>query len=150
MKKKYCTFGIIVSAAVILLGILTLAGVFGGDTGTASGASYFYDSGYATFGADFYTYVTNNAEEAASASRTAANNLHRIAILLKNVLGCGMIAFGLLCICGFKIVMADCKKAEPITENPVTSEAPIPEPIDEIIQNTEAVAIDEETPPQES
>ena len=102
-RKGYSITGMIGGALVILVGILVMAGVPGGETHVASDAPYSYDSGYAKFGADFYTFVTNNAEEAASASRTAANNLNEIASLLKIAIGSFLTGFGLFMLCFFGI-----------------------------------------------
>lgn len=159
MKKTFCSIGIIVSAAIILIGILTVSGALGGNTNSASTASYLYDSGYASFGADFYTYVTNNAEEAASASRTVAGNLTEIAKLLKNVIGFGLICFGVLSGCAFGIAATCGSKPKQKTENtqpekeniqPTTENAQpekdIASPTKEIVQSEEENAPAEEQP----
>ena len=83
MKKVFTIIGILVGIALVIVGILCLSGEMGGNASTASSAGYSYDSGYTKFGADFYTYVNNNAQEAAEAGRTAARNLWEIAKLLK-------------------------------------------------------------------
>ena len=82
-RKVFATLGMIFGLLIALCGILTLSGKLGGDTSYPSSAPYSYDSGYASFGADFYTYVSNNAAETASAARTTAGNLEDIAELLK-------------------------------------------------------------------
>lgn len=86
MKKSFLLYGIIISAIIAFLGILVIAGVFGGNASSASSAPSLYDSGYATFGADFYNFVSNNAQEAASAARIAANNIKELVSLMRNVL----------------------------------------------------------------
>ena len=111
-KKTLALIGMIVAAVMFLCGLLVMVGAFGGDTTSASGAGYLYDSGYATFGADFYNYVTNNAAEAASASRTAAGNLDDIATLLKNVCGVFLMGIGAMAACGFGMVFFACKAQE--------------------------------------
>ena len=58
-KKTFSTLGMIFSAVIVFLGILVLAGALGGDASYPNSASYLYDSGYATFGGDFYTFVNN-------------------------------------------------------------------------------------------
>lgn len=112
-KKTVSLIAMVVSALLVLFGILVLAGSLGGDTSYAS-SSYLYDSGYAEFGADFYTYVSNNAAEAASAARTTASNLGDIAELLKNVCGIFLMGFGLLSLCHFAMVWLGEKKEEPV------------------------------------
>lgn len=112
-KKAVSWIAIIVSSLIVLFGVLILAGVLGGDTGHASSSSFLYDSGYAEFGADFYTYVSNNAAEAASAARTVASNLDDIAMLLKSACGVFLIGFGLLSLCHFALVLVDEKKVLP-------------------------------------
>lgn len=67
-KKTFALIGMIISLAIVVCGVLTISGELGGNAHYASGASYLYDSGYASFGADFYTYVSNNAAEAADAA----------------------------------------------------------------------------------
>ena len=69
-----------------------------------------YDSGYASFGADYYTYSVNNTAEAASATRTVAANLVHIADFLMVFPGISSILFGMAVICGFGIVLASCPK----------------------------------------
>ncbi len=120
-KNTFCMIGISVSAVIVLCGILTVAGLFGGRTELAGSAPIYYDSGYASFGGDFYTFVSNNAAEAAQASRTVAKNLDRIAKLLKNVLGTGLIGLGLLSGCYFcmkKNALAEEKQASFSTVTP--------------------------------
>ena len=112
-SKKYAVFGILSGVLAVVLGVVIMCGLFGGDTYSGgSGAPYSYDSGYATFGADFYTIVTNNAEEAAEAGRTVARNLDEIAKLLKYSLGCILIISGLFMICHFGMEHAKIKEAE--------------------------------------
>ena len=128
-KKLYATLGMVFSAVLVLMGILVICGALGGDASYANSASSFYDTGYASFGADFYTYVSNNAAEAASASRTAANNLLDLCVLLKNVCGISMMGFGLMGVCLFGILRCkyDDKKTEaevvPAESDPVAEPA---------------------------
>ena len=112
MKKTYSIIAMVVSILIVLLGVLTLTGALGGDTSYPSSAPWSYDSGYATFGGDFYTYVSNNAGEAASASRTAASNLNDIATLLKSFCGISLAGFGLLSFCFFGTILAEEKRRE--------------------------------------
>ena len=105
-KKKFAKVAMIVSLVLVFFGFLMLCGAMGGNTSSAY-SSYTYDSGYASFGADFYTYVSNNAAEAASASRTAANNLDDIATLLKGFGGIFLMGYGLLNFCNYGMIVAD-------------------------------------------
>ncbi len=107
MKKTFSLIGMIGGVLAIVLGVLILAGVFGGDGNTPGSAPYGYDSGYSIFGADFYTYVSNNAAEAASAGRAAAYNTRDLIGLTRYVGGGGLIAFGLFMLCSFGIKFAE-------------------------------------------
>jgi hypothetical protein len=110
-KKTISLVAMIVSAVVFFFGFLVMVGAIGGDTGLASGAPYSYDSGYAEFGADFYTYVSNNAGEAATAARKVASNLDEIATLLKGALGIFLMGCGAMNLCRFALVWVDEKNA---------------------------------------
>lgn len=134
MKKIFSIIGIIVGFAFVVVGILSMTGALGGDVSYPSNAPAFYDSGYATFGADYYTYSVNNSAEAASGARAAAYNIGDIAFYLTMFCGIASILFGLVIACGFGIVFASCKddnfaiavkNVDPeIVNQPVTEEAP--------------------------
>lgn len=125
-KKTFSLVGMIVSALIVITGILTISGVFGGY---GSSVSYIYDSGYASFGADFYSYVNNNA---ARASYTLINLIH----FARVISGIFMICIGLLSLCHFGMARSECAAAqkknlcEPTPEaehpykNPCEPEAP--------------------------
>lgn len=125
-KKTVSLIAMIVSVLIVFFGILVMAGSLGGDTGYASSA-YLYDSGYASFGADFYTYVSNNAAEAASASRTIASNLDAISQLLKNACGIFLMGFGLLSLCHFTMIWLGEKKEDEVQQIEEAPEAPAQE-----------------------
>lgn len=128
-KKYYAVCGMIVGSILVLMGILAMSGALGGNMTLASGSSsILYSSGYASFGADFYTYVTNNAEEAASASRTVAVNLVGIAGFLKTALGLLMMAFGLFMNCFFGIRLAETKAEAKRSEPAAPARKPEPAP----------------------
>lgn len=91
MKKTFSVVGMIVCLAIILLGVLLLTGIL---TSAPRIAPYPKDSGFASFGADFYEYVNNNAAEAASAVRSAYN-------LIKMASGLLMISIGAFGFCLF-------------------------------------------------
>ena len=143
-KKTFAIIGVVGGAILIFLGILAMSGSLGGDASNASGSSYLYDSGYASFGADFYTYVSNNAAEAASAARTTAANLRDIAELLKNVSGILLMGFGLFMVCFFGMSLADCTAKAPKPEKAETApvEAPAPAEQPEPAEKAEAGAED--------
>ena len=65
-----------------------------------------YPKDYIEFGADFYTYVNNNAAEAAIAARTVASNLDSIADVIKSACGIFLIGFGLLSLCCFAMIIS--------------------------------------------
>lgn len=121
-KKTFSTLGMIFSAVIVFLGILVLAGALGGDASYPNSASYLYDSGYATFGGDFYTFVNNNAAEAASASYTAAANLQDLCELLKNVCGIFLMGFGLMGVCYFGIQRCKYTEDKKTAENSAPAE----------------------------
>lgn len=122
-KKYFVYIGMIAGLLTVIMGILVIAGTMGGEIYRPS-AKPFFDYGFATFGADFYTYVTNNAADAAAASKAAAENLGEIIALLKNVCGIALIAGGLFTLCFFGIQYAECEQA-------VLKEAPAEKPADE-------------------
>ena len=117
-KKTFALIGMIISLAIVVCGVLTISGELGGNAHYASGASYLYDSGYASFGADFYTYVSNNAAEAADAASTVASNVRSVAQLQKNVFGIFLMGFGLLGFCFFGMAHAECKAIVAAAEQP--------------------------------
>ena len=115
MKKILSIVGLFVGLAFIVVGILTMFGLLGGATSSPDSAPYYYDSGYAEFGADYYTYSVNNSAEAASAARTTAYNLKNIGKFFLNFLGITSILFGLMVISGFGIVLSSCTKKDKCT-----------------------------------
>ncbi len=142
-KKNFAIAGMVIGVVIFILGFIVCTGGFGGDASHAGSAPAIYDSGYATFGADFYNYVANNAGEAASASRTAADNLFEIAKLLKGACGLLLMGFGLFGLCHFGMAYSECsgaavklddstEKTEPEQETAQTSNEP------EETQNTDA------------
>ena len=76
-KRTISIIGIAISALLVLFGILAMSGALGGSTYYADSAPYSYDSGFATFGGDYYTYSVNNSAEAAAGARAAASNLRK-------------------------------------------------------------------------
>jgi len=106
-KLVFALIGVVISAALVLAGFLTMGGALGGETGIPGSAPYSYDSGYATFGGDFYTFVNNNAGEAASGARMAASNLDDIAQLLRNTCGIVLMGLGFFGLCHFGMVGTD-------------------------------------------
>ncbi len=111
MKKFFSLTGMIVGLAIVLFGILAMNGTLGGADSYAGSSPY--DSGYATFGGDYYTYSVNNTAEAAVAARAASSNLCQISDLLQNCCGLFMIGLGLLSFCGFGVVFAGCSMPSP-------------------------------------
>jgi hypothetical protein len=123
MKKTLSVVGLIIGLAFVVVGILSVSGALGGDTSYPSSAPYTYDSGYASFGADYYTYSVNNSAEAASAARTAAYNIGYVSDFLLTFFGLSSILFGFMVMRGFGIVLSSCpKKSE---KNIIGSEANI-------------------------
>lgn len=134
-KGIFAIAGMGISFLLVIFGILVISNVLGGDTFSPSSAPYLYDSGYATFGADSYTYMCNNTAETASAARVTAYNLEDIALLLKNVCGIFMIGFGLLNFCRFAMEELDILKSADESNS-------IDAPSSENIAETTAAAFD--------
>ena len=93
--------GIVIGLVIIVLGICTIKGKFGGNADIADSPSLSFDYGYATFGADFYTYLNNNSAYTAIGSQQTAYNLYTISKLLREVLGILLMAFGGFTVCLF-------------------------------------------------
>ena len=126
MKKRYAIAGMAVGIVIALLGVLLLTGAITDSPVSASSAPYSYDSGYASFGADFYTYVSNNAAEAASAGRTAASNLIRVFDMIQTAAGIFLIGFGLMGTCFFGMQLEENKPhpAESVSDAPEEEQLP--------------------------
>lgn len=110
-KKAFAVIGMIVCVLFVVMGFATMRQDNACSTAYSSGI---YDSGYGTFGADYYTYSNNNAAEAASAARTTANNLYKLYDLLTNVFGWLFVFAGVIGFCQFGIILAECKNVAPI------------------------------------
>ena len=95
-KKILSIIGMGVSACLVVLGVLTLVGAVDGGVPVDTMDLVFNSnsSGFAKFGTDFYTYVNNNAAQAALYTI-------RIYALLRTVSGLLFIGFGLLSLCYF-------------------------------------------------
>ncbi len=94
MKKHFALVGMVAGACIIFFGILATLGAFG--SATAYGGYSPYDSGFAGFGGDYYTYSVNNSAETASATRAVAENLCDISQLIRLCFGLFMMGFVLL------------------------------------------------------
>lgn len=110
-RKTYAKIGMVSCAIIAIMGLLILCGAMGGNTQDSYG-SFGYTNGKASFGADFYTYVNNNAYRAASAAEVTADNLNEIGTLLRLSLGILVLGIGAVGACGFGIVYCDCEKTE--------------------------------------
>ena len=125
MKKIFSIIGMAVSCVLIILGIMVAMGEMGGANSYAS-ISYKsaetspYDSGWAKFGSDFYTYSNNNAYDAAVAARAASanayeaaeaaaaasTNIRELSDLMEMVFGIMLMAMGAFGFLGFGVVFA--------------------------------------------
>lgn len=76
---------------------------------------------YATFGADFYTFVTNNAADAASASHTVASNQIRIFNLMSKFFGYTLITLGGIGVCLFGCLCFSYKPVDPAGAAPTVT-----------------------------
>lgn len=140
MKKKFLLGGMIAGALIVVFGILAMCGVLG--EATSYGNSSPYDSGFASFGADYYTYSANNSAETASAARATANNLCDISHFLQACCGLFMIGIGIAIFCGFGAVFADCCNA---SKNIIIEEESA-----EDQDNKEEDIVEENTPSEEN
>jgi hypothetical protein len=136
MKKTFFIMGMAVSLVIVLLGLLVITGAITDKPSFASDAPYSYSSGYASFGGDAYTYMSNNAQEAASAARTVASNQRDIFELIQTVSGILLMGFGLLGFCHFAILKSSAEAAlaaaaAPAAPAPV-AEAPAPEELPDV------------------
>ncbi len=93
MNKTACKIGMIAGLVIIIVGI-----VFASKSSFySSSASYWYDSGYALFGADFYNYVNNNTAEATANIKQVGYAVESV----NNSLGILMVCFGFFDVCLF-------------------------------------------------
>lgn len=99
-KKASSILGLVTSIVLAVIGILILCEVFGGSHGSLV-SPYNYDYGYATFGADFYNYVSNNAAYSAKGTVAVYQTLSSLNDLLKNAFGFLFIGIGLFGVCHF-------------------------------------------------
>ena len=102
-KKASKIMGLVVSAIIVVIGIIILFGGFTGDNYYSSASNYNYDYGYATFGADFYNYVSNNAAYAAYNTSKVAAYVQDLTDLMEVAFGFAFIFAGLLGICKFAV-----------------------------------------------
>ena len=141
MKKAFSITGILAGVVAVILGFCFLGGAFSGSL--SSGGSSPYDSGYASFGGDYYTYSVNNSAETASAARATANNVSDVHDLMQTFFGLFMLMFGIMAICGFGISYASCvnettETTHKISEEPIFKlEAPVMEETNEESETTE-------------
>lgn len=148
-KKNLSKIGMAVSALLVLFGLLALCGAFGGQSYHYSTAPYTYDSGYASFGGDYYTYSVNNAAEATDAAQAASANARELVEFVRAFCGLFMMGFGLLSFCGFGIVFATCKNniaINPVPEETIEESTEILDQCDNSVDNT----IPEDSPEAES
>lgn len=99
MNKTACKIGMILGIVIIIAGFITMftnVDIFSGET-----AGSRYDSGYTAFGADFYTYVNNNAAEAAKNVRAVGNSMEKAANIFTNTMGWALVLFGAFDVCLF-------------------------------------------------
>lgn len=107
-KKTLSIIGMIVGLVFVIVGILTIAGVFGSEISHPTNVGIGYEHGFATFGGDYYTYSSNNAADAAHAAYSATNNIVHLAEFLFTFFGLFSMLFGLMVTCGFGIVFSGC------------------------------------------
>ncbi len=141
MKKSCKVLGILIGLAFVLVGILAMSGALGAEVYYPDSAPFGYESGYATFGADYYTYSVNNMAEAGDGARAAGANLYYIGNFLKIFCGLTSMLFGFLVMCIFGGLNC-CSGKEKVTET-VIEETAIPEVPEE---ETASEATEEQAP----
>ena len=131
MRKVLSVFGMLAAVAMIVMSIVLLTGTNDAervklDSVSPTRSTSSYDSGFASFGGDYYTYsvnnsyiTANNAYEAARMSAFAANRIgvvtDQIAAqtrLIRTASGLSMLCFGLFGLFGFGIVLTQPGKAK--------------------------------------
>ena len=100
MKKQLLILGMVAGIVFAIIGLLAMSGALGGNTDTPKGATYPYDSGYAIFGGDYYTYSVNNSAEAAEGAFVAANNIGELTHFLRLFFGIITMLLGATASCG--------------------------------------------------
>lgn len=121
MKKGWSVTGMIMSFLVIVLGVLMISGQAGflnlgvrsSQDSSALYPKYNYSRGFAKFGGDYYTYVNNNAADAAYYADMAAYNIVVMTNRMNTISGLFMIAFGAFGVCLFG-AMTGVKKKAPV------------------------------------
>ena len=135
MRKFFAIIGMLFCCAVIYVGVQYLNGetqfIGGGyvsSPSSSSSAPSYYDSGYASFGGDFYTFVNNNAAEAAKAARTIASNqiqifeqMFQIRRIITQFFGYILITFGGIGVCLFGVLCFIPKPVVPVSPLPSAS-----------------------------
>ena len=130
MKKISALMGLAAGLLAILIGILILSGSIGGNTSYYAYSEYIssIDSGRTAFGADFYTYVNNNAANAVTAVKNTTNavegvgeSLEDLFHLVRTIGGWGILLFGLFITFLFAGKLPE--KAPAVSYAPVTGTA---------------------------
>lgn len=103
--------GIILGIAMIVCGILSYNDAIL-DTSVYSGENSPYSSGFASFGADYYTYSVNNTAETASAVKAVSHTIGDLQNLIRDCFSIFMIFFGLLVILAFSFILVGCIESE--------------------------------------
>ena len=132
MKKVLSWIGILTGVVLIITGIVVASG--GTGNSLSYGQSSPYDSGFASFGGDYYTYSVNNIAEATSAASAAASNTADVYRLVEFCLGMLMMFFGIVATCGFGLVLASVKDV--CTCHCVEAEETVEETAEETVEET--------------
>ena len=119
MRKFFSILGLLFCGAVVYFGIQFLNGDVVSAPNSSSSTPYYYDSGYASFGGDFYTYVNNNAAEAAEAARTMASNQIKLFRLMTKFFGYFLISLGGMGACLFGTICFEKNPVSPSETTPV-------------------------------
>ena len=141
MRKFFSIVGILFSCVIIFWGLQYLnlnRDYVGGrlsSPSSASGAPSYVDSGYASFGADFYTFVTNNAADAAEAVHTVASNqiqlfdqLYQLKTVFSQFFGYFLISLGGIGVCLFGCLFASPQPVIPAPAIPAPTVATVVPP----------------------
>ena len=128
MRKFFAIVGMLFCAAVIWFGVRFVNGEAATAPASASSAPSYYDSGYTKFGADFYTYVSNNAAEASAAIRQATTNQVRLFRLMTKFFGYVLMTLGGIGFCLFGILCCDPRVKLPKGEKVLSAAPAAPQP----------------------
>ena len=129
MRKFFAIIGILFSCAVIFVGVQFINGNsqflgrnYVSAPSSAPSVPTFFDAGFATFGGDSYTFINNNAADAARGTHAIADNqvqiFEQLSLSMSYLIqffGLFMIVLGGMGVCLFGVLCFDKKPVVPAT-----------------------------------